>query len=226
MKTTELTDLQQMIALWKEKGITECSMEFNCGGDQMNDYTFTFHTKDGEIKCDELESYFEGEVYNHIEFYVNSDGHYMGEAGYVYIELDEDDEDNVDFTYRKDAESEWSETFSEVAYFPLTDDYKKFIQDNVQSIVGGEDGEAINYKADCILTDEEEDLVNKLQEDLRDFAGDLEMSDAEGEPNDWFRFTTNALEDDDDEDTAVTITDEGLKVSVERTYYVYRPSED
>jgi hypothetical protein len=192
----------------------------------MNDYTFTFHTKDGEIKCDELESYFEGEVYNHIEFYVNSDGHYMGEAGYVYIELDEDDEDNVDFTYRKDAESEWSETFSEVAYFPLTDDYKKFIQDNVQSIVGGEDGEAINYKADCILTDEEEDLVNKLQEDLRDFAGDLEMSDAEGEPNDWFRFTTNALEDDDDEDTAVTITDEGLKVSVERTYYVYRPSED
>jgi hypothetical protein len=228
MKTTELTDLQQIIALWKEKGITECSMEFNCGGDQMNDYTFTFHTKEGEIKCDELESYFENEVYNQVEFYVNSDGHYMGEAGYVYIRLDEDDEDNVDFTYTKDAESEWNETFSEVAYFPLTDDYKKFIQDKVQSIVGGEDGEAINYKGDCILTDEEEAIADSLQSDLRDFACDVEISDAEGEAGDWFRFSTNNPEDDDaDDDTmGVTITDDGLKVSVEKTYYVYKPSED
>ena len=225
MKTTELTDLQQMIALWKEKGITECSMEFNCGGDQMNDYTFTFHTKDGKVECAILESYFEGEVYNHIEFYVNSDGHYMGEAGYVYIELEGEGEDE-DFTYRKDAESEWNETFTDVAYFPLTDDYKKFIENNVQSIVGGEDGEAINYKGDCILTDEEEQIAEKIQSDLHDFAGDLEMSDAEGEPSDWFRFTTNALEDDDDDSNGLTITDDGLMVSVERTYYVYKPSED
>ena len=225
MKTTELTDLQQMIALWKEKGITECSMEFNCGGDQMNDYTFTFHTKDGQVECAILESYFEGEVYNHIEFYVNSDGHYMGEAGYVYIELEGEGEDE-DFTYRKDAESEWNETFTDVAYFPLTDDYKKFIENNVQSIVGGEDGEAINYKGDCILTDEEEQIAEKIQSDLHDFAGDLEMSDAEGEPSDWFRFTTNALEDDDDDSNGLTITDDGLMVSVERTYYVYKPSED
>lgn len=227
MKTTELTDLQQLIALWKEKGITECSMEFNCGGDQMNDYTFTFHTKEGEIKCNELESYFENEVYNQVEFYVNSDGHYMGEAGYVYIRLDEDDEDNVDFTYTKDAESEWNETFSEVAYFPLTDDYKKFIQDKVQSIVGGEDGEAINYKGDCILTDEDEKLIERLEIELSDFAGNLEIKEAEGEAGDWFRFTTNALEDDDDDDSnGLTITDEGLMISVERTYYVYKPSED
>jgi len=225
MKTTELTDLQQMIALWKEKGITECSMEFNCGGDQMNDYTFTFYTKEGEIKCDELESYFENEVYNQVEFYVNSDGHYMGEAGYVYIRLDEDDEDNVDFTYTKDAESEWNETFSEVAYFPLTDDYKKFIQDKVQSIVGGEDGEVINYKSDCILTDEDEALIERLEIELHDFACDVEISEAEGEAGEWFRFTTN-IEDEDDDSMGVTITDEGLKVSVEKTYYIYKPSED
>jgi hypothetical protein len=214
---------EQAIQIWNEKGITECTMEFNCGGDQMNDYTFTFHTSEGDIKCDELDTYFDEEVYKNVEFYVNSDGHYMGEAGVVNITL-EDGDDN--FSYSKDAESEWNETFSEVAYFKLTEDYKKFIEDKVQSIVGGEDGETINYKGDCILTDDEEQMTEDLLSELADFAGDLEMSEAEGEPSDWFRFTTNALEDDDDGTMSVTITEEGLKVSVERTYYVYRPSED
>jgi hypothetical protein len=223
MKTTELTDLQQMIALWKEKGITECSMEFNCGGDQMNDYTFTFYTKEGQVECEELDSYFDGEVYNNVEFYVNSDGHYMGESGYVYITLDDDEES---FSYRKDAESEWNETFTGVDYFKLTDDYKKFLQEKVQSIVGGEDGEAINYKGDCILTDEEEEIAEKIQSELHDFAYDMEMPDAEGEASEWFRFTTNRVEDDDDDSNGLTITDEGLMVSVERTHYVYKPSED
>jgi hypothetical protein len=225
MKTTELTDLQQMIALWKEKGITECSMEFDCGGDQMNDYTFTFYTKEGQIDCPELDSYFDGEVYNNVEFYVNSDGHYMGEAGVVNIRLEDDEES---FSYTKDAESEWNETFSEVAYFPLTDDYKKFIQDKVQSIVGGEDGEVINYKSDCILTDEDEALIERLEIELHDFACDVEISEAEGEAGEWFRFSTNNPEDDDidDDSMGVTITDDGLKISVEKTYYVYRPSED
>jgi hypothetical protein len=214
---------EQAIQIWNEKGITECTMEFNCGGDQMNDYTFTFHTSEGDIQCEELDTYFDEEVYKNVEFYVNSDGHYIGEAGVVNITL-EDGDDN--FSYSKDAESEWNETFSQVAYFKLTEDYKKFIEDKVQSIVGGEDGETINYKGDCILTDDEEQMTEDLLSELADFAGDLEMSEAEGEPSDWFRFTTNALEDDDDGTMSVTITEEGLKVSVERTYYVYRPSED
>jgi hypothetical protein len=220
-----MLSIEQAIQLWKEKNITECVMEFNCGGDQMNDYTFTFHTKDGEIKCEELDTYFDAEVYNNVEFYVNSDGHYMGESGVVNITL-EDDEDS--FSYSKDAESEWSETFSEVGYFKLTDDYKNFIQDKVQSIVGGEDGEVINYKGDCILTDEDEELIERLQIELSDFAGNLEITEAEGEAGDWFRFSTSNPEDvdADDDSMGVTITDEGLMISVERTYYVYRPSED
>lgn len=223
MKTTNLTELEQMIALWKKNGITECSMEFNCGGDQMNDYTFTFYGEDKkEIECDVLNDYFDNEVYKNVEFYVNSDGHYMGESGYVYIKLEDDEES---FSYTKEAESEWSETFSQIGYLKISDDYKNFIQSKVQSIVGGEDGEAINYKADCILTDEEVEIAEKLQSELHDFAGDLEIEEAEGESGDWFRFTTN-IEDVDDEEEDITITDEGLAFSVERTYYVYRPSED
>ena len=65
MKTTEkeLSPIQ----LWKEKGIVKGDFEFQCGGDQMNDYTFTFHTKDGEIKCEELDTYFDGEVYKNLD---------------------------------------------------------------------------------------------------------------------------------------------------------------
>jgi hypothetical protein len=73
------------------------------------------------------------------------------------------------------------------------------------------------------LTDDEEQIAEKIQSELHDFAGDLEISEAEGEPSDWFRFTTNI---EDDEDEGVTITDDGLAFRVERTYYVYRPSED
>lgn len=215
--------LENAIQKWKSLNITECSMEFNCGGDQMNDYTFTFYGEDKkEIECDELNDYFDEEVYKNVEFYVNSDGHYMGESGYVYIKLEDDEES---FCYTKDAESEWSETFTQIGHLKLSDDYKNFVQSKVQSIVGGEDGEAINYKSDCILTDEEEQIVEKIQSELHDFAGDLEISEAEGEPSDWFRFTTN-IEDEDDEDEGVTITEEGLAFRVERTYYVYRPSED
>jgi hypothetical protein len=214
--------LENAIQKWKSLNITECSMEFNCGGDQMNDYSFTFLTKDGEIEDDELNDYFDNEVYKNVEFYVNSDGHYMGEAGYVYIKLEDDEES---FCYTKDAESEWSETFTEVGHFKLTEDYKNFVQSKVQSIIGGEDGEAINYKGDCILTDEEEQIAEKIQNELHDIAGDLEISEAEGEPSDWFRFTTS-IEDADDEEEGVTITEDGLAFRVERTYYVYRPSED
>jgi hypothetical protein len=214
--------LENAIQKWKSLNITECSMEFNCGGDQMNDYTFTFRTKEGEIEDDELHDYFDNEVYKNVEFYVNSDGHYMGEAGYVYIKLEDDEES---FSYTKDAESEWSETFTEVGHFKLTEDYKNFVQSKVQSIIGGEDGEGINYKGDCILTDEEEEIAEKIQSELHDFASDLPISDAEGEPSDWFRFTTS-IEDADDDEEGVTITEEGLAFRVERNYYVYRPSED
>ena len=54
-----------------------------------------FNDKNEEVDCPELEDYSDGEIYNQVEFYVNSDGHYQGESGVVRIELNgEEDEDN------------------------------------------------------------------------------------------------------------------------------------
>lgn len=67
------------IKLWKELGITSCTMEFSCGGDSMNDYNFTFYktnNKKGknqpaviQIECQELTDYFDNQVFREVEFY-------------------------------------------------------------------------------------------------------------------------------------------------------------
>lgn len=218
MKTTE-----QAIQYWKENNIAKCDMEFNCGGDQMNDYTFNYYDSEGnevEKAGEELDDYFDENVYKNVEFYVNSDGHYMGEAGNVYITLEDDSED---FSYEKVAESEWNETFTEEGLFPLTEKEKTFLTEKIESILGGEDGEGINYKADTILTDEECEMVDDLQERIRDFACDYPFNNAEGEASDWYRYSTNENGDDDGE---MVIEGDNLKVHIERTFYIYTPSEN
>ena len=74
----------EAIALWKELGITTANMEFSCGGDSMNDYHFSFYNSENkEVQSGELESFFDDEVFRGVDFYVNSDGHYIGEFGKI-----------------------------------------------------------------------------------------------------------------------------------------------
>src|ERR1700691_5187239 len=96
---------KETIELWNKLKIESCTMKFSCGGDSMNDYSFTFYGGGKEIESPELKDYFDDAVYKHVEFYVNSDGHYQGEAGTVEITLDDDD----DFSYCKAAQSEYEE---------------------------------------------------------------------------------------------------------------------
>ena len=218
---------EEAIVLWKANNITECICEFSCGGDSMNDIDFYFHTKEGKVDLPELTDYFDSEVYNNVEFYVNSDGHYIGEAGEVVIVLEDDEED---FSYTKNAESEWSETFSDVGNLKLTKDYEDFLKTFVESIIGGQDGSpVINYKSDCILSDREEEIAEELTKELNDFADEFGIEGAEGEPSDWYTFSTNVDNSTDVEDvegSTLVIEDSKLRVRVQRQYYVYRPSED
>lgn len=228
MKTTELTDLQQMVALWKEKNIDRIEFDFSCGGDQMNDTEMRlFDKENNEVENDILESYFDNEVYNQVEFYVNSDGHYQGESGCVTIELVEDGEE-PDFSYSKSSESEWNESFTEVGWMDLSEAEAEFIKANVHSIVGGEDGEAINYKRDIILNDDEEQMMDALENRLRDFATDYQIENAEGEENEWFTYTTDTgeadMEDDVvyDENNPTIIKDGKLAVVVNKSFTIYK----
>lgn len=212
MKTTDV-ETNEIIELWKKLDIQRCEMEFSCGGDSMNETDFTFYdSQDKQVDADELESYFEGEVYNQVEFYEVSDGHYMGEFGQVVITL-EDEDDEPFFQYDKQAQSEWEEREIEVMKYDLTDSEVKFLTEKVDSIVGGEDGQAINYKTDCVLSDEEEELSEKLLQDIADAANEYDFQDADGEPQDWFTFST------DTGDGEIEIIDNKLSVEVQRSFY-------
>ena len=98
--------MEKIIKLWKELGVTHIDFEFCCGGDSMNDTTLNIHKGDEIIENNELETFFDNEVYKRVEFYVNSDGHYQGESGNVLIELNDEGDD---FNFMKSAQSEWCE---------------------------------------------------------------------------------------------------------------------
>jgi hypothetical protein len=206
--------MNEIIELWKKLDITKGEFIFSCGGDSMNETEFRFwDSKNEEVEDSELENYFESQVYKEVDFYEVSDGHYMGEFGTVIIVLEEDGDEPY-FSYDKESQSEWEERLSEVMKYELTDDEVKFITEKVQSIVGGEDGQAVNYKGDCLLSDEEVELSEKLLDNLWNTAGDYEFENADGEPQEWFVFTTSIDEEDE-----IIIEDNKLSVEVQRTYY-------
>lgn len=212
-----MTDL---IKLWKKLKIDRCECQFDCGGDNMGNTDFTFYDKKGEIASPpELEEYFNNAMYENVDFYVNSDGHYQGESGTVTITLEDGE-----FSYSKSATSEYSENISTIIEVELTKKEIDFIKKNVSNINGG-DGFAINYKRDLILTDEDEKLVEGLENKLTDVAAshepDLEDTEfPEGEiQEDWYTFTTNS---EHDEIKELTIEGNKLKIVVTNSVTDFR----
>ena len=214
-----MKDKKEIIKLWNELNIDHINFNFTCGGDSMGDTDIEIFDKDGEIiENSDLHNYFDSDIYNRVDFYVNSDGHYIGESGYVEITLVDDDEESY-FSYCKIAESEFSEHFTGIGVVTLTDEERTFIAEYVDNINGGDGGFDINYKKDFILTDEYENLVKELKEKISDFTSDFYPEEAQGEPNDWVTYTTN--EDGDD----LVIDDNGLNLHITREYIVYSESE-
>ena len=188
MKTeTEKTPFE----IWKELGINRCEAEFSCGGDSMNDMSFSYYNKENE-KVEEanekLDWYFEDEIYNNVDFYVNSDGHYMGESGIVYIELNDDDEDDLCFGYDKSSKSEWYENYSTKLEVKVDEELFDFIITNVRSMEGGNnDAVVVNYKKDCIIEDVIQEKFDAFVKELVELCYDCEF-ECTGEPSDDFRY--------------------------------------
>lgn len=213
----------EAIALWKELGITSATMEFSCGGDSMNDYHFTFYnpnSENKEVESSELESFFDDEVFRRVEFYVNSDGHYIGEFGNVEISLDEDAEEPT-FSYYKSAQAEWSESFTDEVVVELTEKEVEFVRTKVRNLVGSQDGSSINYKGDCILNDEEEQISDTLLEKITNEVENHEFENAEGDQEDWFQFNTDEV----DGDVLPKIEGNKLFISATRQFLVLTDSD-
>ena len=213
------TKIETAVDLWKSHQVEKCEMNFSCGGDSMNDYNFDFLDKDGKSVdvSKELSNEIESRVFNEVHFYENSDGYYIGETGVVYITLDDDGES---FTFTKTAESEFSEQYTERAILKLEDSEVKFINEKVLNINGGDGDCVINFKTDCILSDEEEVIHDTLKEKVKDFAEDYEFTEAEGEEEDYYTFSTN------EEGDEIDIVDNNIKITINRNFLVYKESID
>ena len=182
--------MEDIIKLWKELKVNYVNFEFTCGGDSMNDTSIQIYDNDGnEIQCTEISNYIDNEVYNEVEFYVNSDGHYQGESGNVEIRLSDDGEN---LEYSKCSQGEYCERVNTVCDVELDEKTIQFIKDKVLNINGDMDNMTLNYKTDCILTDEEEKIVDELERNLLDVLRDCEPKEEyDGELGEWFNFTTN-----------------------------------
>jgi hypothetical protein len=184
----------EAIKLWKELNIDRCEMEFSCGGDSMNDTNFTLYDKeDNEVESEELADYFENQVYKEVEFYEVSDGHYMGEYGKVEITLEEDDDEPY-FSYDKQAMAEWEETFSETMYVELSEKESEVLN-KVSNINGSiwDNEPNVNYKEDCVITEEEEQTLNELLERIGNLSDEFEV-EGKGEESEESRSFESDIE--------------------------------
>jgi len=216
----------EAVSEWKKLGIDNANMEFSCGGDSMSDYSFTFYTKNTsavtgspeniEVESEELVLFFDRQIFDDVEFYVNSDGHYIGESGNVVITLN-DDEDG--FSYDKQSQSEWSESYEETIHIKLSKEEIEFVKNKILNINGGTDGDAtFNYKLDCIITDEDEEIIEALGERLSTECDEYEFQEADGEQEDWHTWSTNQ----EIEDVIQFTEEDEMLVIIRRNFIQYK----
>lgn len=211
--------MNEIVKLWKELKIGYSVLTFDCGGDSMGEMDWAYYNKKGtqitDEKVKELDNFFDNEVFNQVEFYVNSDGHYMGEQGTVTITLNKDDE----FEYVKEAMSEFSETYRDSVDVEVTEEEKVFLEEKVSNLAGGNAGwndeKIINYKKDCILTEKEEELLNDLFEKLEKRAENHEF-DNPNEQQEDYRWEISEAEINCDNTITMVVT---------REFYEYRQSD-
>lgn len=210
---TQTVELEQSLKLWKKLMIDHCEMEFSCGGDSMGEFIFKFYDENEKVIQDieNLDIFFDREVYNNVVFYDSSDGEYLGEFGTVRIVLNDDGDD---FEYTKLSSSEYCQEETENFNYELTDEEFNLLDTKVSNINGDNYGFNINYKLDCIITDNELKILDDLEKKILDFISGVKFSNDCGE-----------LQDDSERfecDVQSTIDDKyrTIELIISRSYYV------
>lgn len=167
--------MEEMIRIWKECGVREAEFHFDCGGDSMNETHWVFLDSKGKTidssSLSVVESQLESDVYDNIQFYEASDGHYLGESGTVNVTLNDEGDG---FDMYKSSTEQWSETLSVDEEIDISEELGRLLHKKVASIVSV-DGWSIrrglgeterNYKDDCIISDREEELISEFESRL------------------------------------------------------------
>ena len=163
----EKVGLEVAVQCWKDVKINHCIMDFSCGGDEMQDVDFVFYGENENVlPSDTLNDFFKAEVFEKVDFYVNSGDEYIGEFGTVRIELNEE---QADFEYTKSTTSEHSERITESFIYQFTDEEFNIFRDNIEDINGEGRSVNFNYKSDCIISDDEISILEKFEGKIINF---------------------------------------------------------
>ena len=216
-------ELKEAIARWKELNVDRVVLTFNCGGDSMGDMDWeVFGANDQRIEDEDLISYFDSVIFDKVEFYVNSDGHYIGESGTVTILLEDDMEAEQDFIYNKEAYSDYSESHQSEVLIELEDKEVAYIKEYVRDINGGADERVnFNYSKDFIMTDEMSELEDSISEKIGECTSEFIPKDIEedGELEDWYNFNTDDFD-------PIEFEGNSIKVTINNSVTVQRYNED
>ena len=163
-------EINEAIQLWKERNIQRCEMEFNAGGDDMGDYTFTFYGEnDAEVKDNDLWDFFDDEVFKKVLFYQDNEGEY----GTLTITLEDDEA----FDYSKISWTDEQETMTEPSDIELTPEEVALLRDKIErfSFISDEFPVYTYYK-DCILSEKEMETLKAFEERVSEYAEDYEFA--------------------------------------------------
>lgn len=212
--------MSEIVPLWKENNVDHAVFTFDCGGDNMGDTEWVFYDKANQplTVSNDLEQALDNDIYHHVKFYVDSNGHYIGENGTVHVSFDDDE-----ITYVKCYQSEFSETCVTDLLLPLSAEQINFINQHIFNMNGSDtDDIAINYKHDFLMTNEDEvivrELITAIENACKEHHPDNE--DEGGELEEFFTFTTNNEGED------IKITDNQLVIHMSNNFRVYRDSND
>lgn len=215
----------EIIKLWKELGVGSVILSFTAGGDSMGEMDWEIRDEKDKPMEDnsELIDYFDSEVFKNVEFYEVSDGQYMGEFGSVTITLEEDEaeEDGGIFLYDKSAQSEYEEMFGGTMEVELSDAELTLLNEKIDNINGSDwdGGENINYKDDCVITEEEETILNELVKKIKEEADKFEIEGQGEEVGDERNFDTG------DNGDGCNIEEGVLQVYVSSRFYFTQDSD-
>ena len=213
-------ELKEAIARWKELNIDRAVLTFDCGGDSMGNMEWSLYDNEDEHVVDNgLVNYFDNIIYEKVDFYVNSDGHYIGENGTVTIELSYEGEEDEDFVYNKDAVSNYEETVTNELVVELTDVELAFVKEYVRDInVGYDESVNFNYSKDFIMTDEMDELERLIGDKVSNAAAEFTPEEYDGELNDWYRY------DSGEENDTIVIKDNSIVLTIMNNIYTESPS--
>lgn len=164
-------ETNEAIQLWKERNIQRCEMDFNAGGDDMGEYTFTFYGENDVIEAEDLRDFFDNEVFEKVVFYQDNEG----ECGTVTITLDNEDE--TLFIYSKTSWTDEQELITEPSDIELTPEEVALLRDKIERFSFTSDESPVyTYYKDCILSEKEMETLKAFEERVSEYAEDYEFA--------------------------------------------------